>query len=80
MLSYNAPKCGTGPITLAGLDVTDNGFGVWNVTFPVVGGQPLDADGDCDATGAQSTVTTIVGEALAIALKESRRSVGDSPS
>jgi hypothetical protein len=48
MLAYNAPKCGTAPITLGGLSVTDNGFGVWNVTFPVSGGLPLDGDGDCD--------------------------------
>ena len=37
MLSYNAPACSPGPITLGGLSVTDNGFGVWNVTFPVTG-------------------------------------------
>jgi hypothetical protein len=56
MLSYNAPKCGTEPITLAGLSVTDNGFGVWNVTFPVLGGLPLDGDGDCDADGKSTIV------------------------
>ncbi|KAE9373509.1 hypothetical protein N431DRAFT_465795 [Stipitochalara longipes BDJ] len=54
MLSYNAPKCGNAPITLGGLSVTDNGFGVWNVTFPVVGGLPLDGDGDCDADTTKS--------------------------
>jgi hypothetical protein len=48
MLSYNAPKCCTEPITLAGLSVTDNGFGVWNVTFPVAGG-------DCDWNGNSSS-------------------------
>ena len=48
MLSYNAPKCCTEPITLAGLSVTDNGFGVWNVTFPVAGG-------DCDGNGNSSS-------------------------
>lgn len=36
-LSFNVPKCNVGPITLAGLDVTDNGFGVWNVTMEVQG-------------------------------------------
>ena len=44
-LSFNVPKCDIGPITLAGLDVTDNGFGIWNVTMPVVGAVS-DAD-DC---------------------------------
>lgn len=36
-LSYNAPKCASGPITLGGLSVSDNGFGVWNQTFAVTG-------------------------------------------
>jgi len=36
-LSFNAPACNVGPITLAGLDITDNGFGVWNVTMNVTG-------------------------------------------
>jgi len=36
LLSYNAPKNFKGKtITLRGLSVTDNGFGVWTVTFPV---------------------------------------------
>ena len=48
MLSYNAPKCGNGMVMLAGLGVTDNGFGVWNQTMQVTGQQPYDADGDCD--------------------------------
>jgi hypothetical protein len=61
MLSYHAPKCGTEPITLGGLSVTDNGFGVWNFTFPVTGGMPADKDGDCDGTTKTSeTVSTIV--------------------
>jgi len=58
MLSYNAPKCGTTPITLGGLSVTDNGFGVWNVTFPVVGGMAIDADGDCDGDTTTTLTTT----------------------
>jgi hypothetical protein len=45
-LFFVPPKCDVGPITLAGLDVTDNGFGVWNVTMQVVGASK-DAD-DCD--------------------------------
>jgi hypothetical protein len=69
MLSYNAPKCGTEPITLGGLSVTDNGFGVWNFTFPVVGGIPLDGDGDCDA----DSESTIITEVLAL---ESPRNKG----
>ncbi len=56
MLSYNAPKCGNAPITLAGLSVTDNGFGVWNFTFPVVGGLLLDGDGDCDGATSKTLV------------------------
>jgi len=51
MLSYNAPACSPGPITLGGLSVTDNGFGVWNVTFPVTGST-------C-TTGAAGTTTVV---------------------
>jgi hypothetical protein len=47
-LSYHAATCGDGSVTLAGLVVTDNGFGVWNYTMTVVGQRPFDADGDCD--------------------------------
>lgn len=37
-LFYNAPACVPGGnITLAGLSVTDMGFGVWQYTFPVTG-------------------------------------------
>ncbi len=36
-LFFNVPKCDVGLITLAGLDVTDNGFGIWNVTMLVQG-------------------------------------------
>lgn len=31
------PRMLPGPITLGDLSVTDNGFGLWNVTFPVKG-------------------------------------------
>ncbi|MCJ1282542.1 hypothetical protein MMC26_001865 [Xylographa opegraphella] len=48
MLSYNAPRCGYGTVMLAGLSVTDNGFGVWNQSMEVVGQKPFDMDGDCD--------------------------------
>ena len=48
MLSYNAPTCGYGEVMLAGLGVTDNGFGVWNQTMLVTGQKPFDKDGDCD--------------------------------
>jgi len=38
MLSYNVPQCvQSGSITLAGLSVTDAGFGVWMYNFPVTG-------------------------------------------
>lgn len=57
MLSYNAPKCGTGPITLGGLSVTDNGFGVWNYTFPVTGGLAFGSAG-CEAV--EPTIITII--------------------
>ncbi|MCJ1396891.1 hypothetical protein MMC11_000081 [Xylographa trunciseda] len=50
MLSYNAPKCGNGVVMLAGLGVTDNGFGVWNQTMQVTGQNPFDKDGDCDGS------------------------------
>jgi hypothetical protein len=69
MLSYNAPKCGTEPITLGGLSVTDNGFGVWNFTFPVVGGLPLDGDGDCDTDDE----TTIIPEIVAFKSSKQKR-------
>jgi len=59
MLSYNAPKCGTGPITLGGLSVTDNGFGVWNVTFPVTGGL---AFGSAGCPTVEPTIITIIEE------------------
>ena len=38
-LSYNVPICGpaNGTLTIAGLGVTDNGFGVFNYTLPVTG-------------------------------------------
>jgi hypothetical protein len=40
MLSYNVPQCvQSGSITLAGLSVTDAGFGVWMYKFPVTGSQ-----------------------------------------
>lgn len=67
MLSYNAPKCGNTPITFGGLSVTDNGFGVWNYTFPVTGGLPIDADGDCDG---DTTVTrpTVITEIFTLGL------------
>jgi hypothetical protein len=57
-LSYNAPKCGNAPITLEGLSATDSNFGVWNYTFPVTGGLPLDGDGDCDGDIARLTAIT----------------------
>lgn len=37
-LSFNVPKCvHSGNITIAGLSVTDAGFGVWKYNFPVTG-------------------------------------------
>lgn len=65
MLSYNAPQCGTGPITLAGLSVTDNGFGVWTYTFPVTGGTPL-GTGSCGTT-LDSTLIEIIEEVEVVA-------------
>ena len=56
MLSYNAARCGDGMVSLAGLVVTDNGFGVWNQTMQVTGQQPYDADGDCDGDGTKRKV------------------------
>jgi len=39
-LAYNVPVCvQSGNIVLAGLSVTDAGFGVWKYTFPVTGSQ-----------------------------------------
>jgi hypothetical protein len=35
-LSYIVPEDHKGPIFMAGLGVTDNGFGVWNYTLQVV--------------------------------------------
>ena len=65
-LSYTPPKCGNAPVTLGGLSVTDNGFGVWNYTFPVTGGLPIDADGDCNGDTTTTTSTsTIITEVLA---------------
>jgi len=75
-LSYIPPKCGNAPITLGGLSVTDNGFGVWNVTFPVTGGLPLNSAGKCTQTTTTiitagtgntntETITTLVSEILA---------------
>jgi hypothetical protein len=52
MLSYNAPKCGNALITFGGLSVTDNGFSDWNYTFPVIGGLPIDPEGDSDGDTA----------------------------
>jgi hypothetical protein len=69
MLSYHAPKCGTEPITLGGLSVTDNGFGVWNFTFPVVGGVAPDQNGDCDGTTKTSESITEIFEELEIITK-----------
>lgn len=37
MLSYTPSPCGTGQVKLAGLGVTDKGFGVWNYTMQVMG-------------------------------------------
>jgi hypothetical protein len=37
-LSFNVPACvNSGNITIAGLSVTDAGFGVWKYNFPVTG-------------------------------------------
>jgi hypothetical protein len=69
MLSYNAPKCGTEPITLGGLSVTDNGFGVWNFTFPVVGGLTPDRNGDCSGTAEASESIVEIFEELEIIAK-----------
>ncbi|KAF4627142.1 hypothetical protein G7Y89_g11010 [Cudoniella acicularis] len=56
LLSYNAPADVVGPVTLGGLSVTDNGFGVWNYTFNVVGATTTD-------TTTVITVTTEESEA-----------------
>ena len=66
MLSYHAPKCGTEPITLGGLSVTDNGFGVWNFTFPVTGGMPVNQHGNCDNTTERAGDVTSVIEVLEV--------------
>ena len=57
-LSYVAPLCGTGSITLKGLDVTDNGFGVWNYTLPIIGQMPFDAAGTCN--GMPQVVSEVI--------------------
>ncbi|MCJ1473840.1 hypothetical protein MMC13_002492 [Lambiella insularis] len=40
MLSYTPALCGTGQVSLRGLGVTDNGFGVFNYTMQVAGQVP----------------------------------------
>ncbi|KUJ21862.1 uncharacterized protein LY89DRAFT_681239 [Mollisia scopiformis] len=54
-LSYHAPKCAPGPITLGGLSVTDNGFGVWNKTFEVSGSE-------CKTNGTTKAAKVVVEE------------------
>lgn len=56
-LSYIPPKCGNEPVILGGLVVTDNGFGIWNYTFPVTGGATPDSDGDCDGTKSKKSTS-----------------------
>jgi hypothetical protein len=38
--------------------VTDNGFGIWNYTFPVTGGATPDSDGDCDGTKSKKSTSS----------------------
>jgi len=54
-LFYNAPATASGNITLSGLSVTANGFGVWTYTFKVTGGTTGATTG---ATGGNTTGTT----------------------
>jgi len=52
MLSYKVPACvPSGKLTMAGLSVTDSGFGVWNYTLPVVGSK-------CSTMTTSSTTST----------------------
>jgi hypothetical protein len=55
-LFYNVPACvKSGNITMAGLSVTDGGFGVWKYTFAVTGSM-------CTQTTTSKTVCTKVNE------------------
>lgn len=55
-LFYNAPATVSGNITLSGLSVTANGFGVWTYTFPVSGG--TGATGGTGGTAGNTTGAT----------------------
>jgi len=52
-LFYNADPSAAGTVTLAGLSVTKNGFGVWNFTLPVQA-----AAGGAAATGGTANAAT----------------------